>query len=120
MTFDAKALLGELDAGALEALVETMVLAARADDDFSDDERKELADSIKQLAAGTSHADALAGEALEALLSKAEADLERDGRADRIESVKARLEGDETILVIVGAVRTRSHLIIGRTTKQRE
>ena len=100
--FDPKALLGELDAGALEALVQTMVLAARADDDFSDDERTELADSIKALAEGTEHAEALQGEPLEALLSRAEKELDAEGRSARIAAVKERLASDDARKAALG------------------
>ncbi len=91
MSFDAKALLGELDAAGLEALVETMVLAASADEDFSAEERSELAASIGKLAQGTAHEQALQGDALTTMLESAEAGLASDGREARIASVKERL-----------------------------
>ncbi len=95
MSFDAKALLGELDATALEALVETMVLAAHADDVEIGAGATLLAVSIRTLATGSAHEQALSGEALTALLSRAEEDFRRDGRGARIAAVKERLLSDD-------------------------
>ncbi len=70
----------------LDALVEMMFLAASADGEFSDVERKHFVRSIESLTDGR-----LAGEALEALLARAKSDLEASGRDARLKAVKERL-----------------------------
>ncbi len=94
MAFDASKFLQEFDGDKLNALVETMYLAADADGEFSDDERDELAASIEQVAKGTDHESAFSGQRLTALLDAARADLERDGRPKRLAAVYARLSDD--------------------------
>ena len=94
MSFDPSAFLKEFDGAKREALVETMYLAADSDGEFSAVERDVLAQSIQGLAAGTEHEEALATDKLNGLLDGAQASLESDGRAARLESVKERL-GDE-------------------------
>ena len=64
MAFDPAALLGALEGPQLEALIDTMVLAAAADGQISDDEQHELAGRLTDLATATAHAGALAGGAL--------------------------------------------------------
>jgi uncharacterized tellurite resistance protein B-like protein len=70
----------------LEALVEMMFLAASADGDFSDVERKHFLQSVESLTDGR-----LAGATLEALLERAKTDLEASGREARLSAVKERL-----------------------------
>jgi tellurite resistance protein len=70
----------------LEALVEMMFLAASADGDFSDVERKHFLQSVESLTDGR-----LAKAALESLLDRAKADLEASGREARLATVKERL-----------------------------
>lgn len=70
----------------LEALVEMMFLAASADGDFSDVERKHFVQSVESLTDGR-----LAKAALETLLARAKADLEASGREARLNAVKERL-----------------------------
>lgn len=70
----------------LEALVEMMFLAASADGDFSDVERKHFLQSVESLTDGR-----LAKAALEGLLDRAKADLEASGREARLGAVKERL-----------------------------
>jgi tellurite resistance protein len=70
----------------LEALIEIMFLAASADGDFSDIERKHFVSSVESLTDGR-----LAKARLETLLSEAHSALEREGRSARLASVKARL-----------------------------
>ncbi|HHH11562.1 MAG TPA: hypothetical protein ENK23_05750 [Sorangium sp.] len=91
MSFDAKALLGTVDDTGVQALVDTMLLAASADGDVSDAERATLASSISDLAVGSSQQRALSGAALAALLDSAAQRLENDGRDKCIASVKERL-----------------------------
>lgn len=70
----------------LEALVEMMFLAASADGDFSDVERKHFLQSVESLTDGR-----LAKATLEGLLDRAQADLEAGGRQARLTAVKERL-----------------------------
>jgi len=70
----------------LDALVEIMFLAASADGEFSDVERKHFLHSVEALTDGR-----LAGAALEALLERAKTDLEASGRQARLQAVKERL-----------------------------
>lgn len=70
----------------LDALVEMMFLAASADGEFSDVERKHFLRSIESLTDGR-----LAGEALEALLARAKSDLDASSRDARLKAVKERL-----------------------------
>jgi len=70
----------------LEALVEMMFLAASADGDFSDVERKHFLQSVESLTDGR-----LAKPALEGLLDRAKSDLEASGREARLAAVKERL-----------------------------
>lgn len=70
----------------LEALVEMMFLAASADGEFSDVERKLFLGSIESLTDGR-----LKGAPLEALLDRAKKDLDATGREARLNAVKERL-----------------------------
>ena len=70
----------------LEALVEMMFLAASADGDFSDVERKHFLQSVESLTDGR-----LAKAALEGLLDRAKTDLDASGREARLAAVKERL-----------------------------
>ena len=70
----------------LDALVEMMFLAASADGDFSDIERRHFLQSVESLTDGR-----LAGAALETLLERAKKDLEASGREARLGAVKERL-----------------------------
>ncbi|HKY34717.1 MAG TPA: TerB family tellurite resistance protein [Polyangiaceae bacterium] len=82
---DASAVKGLSDAK-LEALVEMMFLAASADGDFSDVERRHFLKSVESLTDGR-----LGKAALEALLTRAKHDLETSGRKPRLSAVKERL-----------------------------
>lgn len=70
----------------LEALIETMFLAAFADGDFGDDERKQLIASVESLTDR-----AMSAATTDALLTRIQAELATSGRAARLASVKARL-----------------------------
>jgi len=94
MTFDPSSLLKNFGAGELRALVETMVLAADADGEFTDDERQQLVTSIQGMARGTEHEPALTGEALDRLLASIQEKLAADGRAKRIEVLTDKLVGE--------------------------
>jgi tellurite resistance protein len=75
-----------LSSAKLEALVEMMFLAASADGEFSDVERKHFVQSVESLTDGR-----LAKAALEGLFERAKADLEAGGREARLSAVKERL-----------------------------
>ena len=70
----------------LEALIETMFLAAFADGDFGDDERKQLIASVESLTDR-----AISAATTDTLLTRIQADLAASGRPARLASVKARL-----------------------------
>jgi tellurite resistance protein len=78
--------LGGMPEAKLEALVETMFLAAAADGEFSDVERAQFVTNLESLTDGRLNRASLA-----ALLSRAERDLSEQGREQRLESVKQRL-----------------------------
>jgi tellurite resistance protein len=76
----------EFDEPKLEALIETMFLAAFADGDFGDDERKQLISSVESLTDR-----AMSAATTDALLTRIQAELAASGRAARLASVKERL-----------------------------
>ena len=78
--------LGGMPEAKLEALVETMFLAAAADGEFSEVERAQFVANLESLTDGR-----LNRASLSALLSRAERDLSEQGREQRLESVKQRL-----------------------------
>jgi tellurite resistance protein len=73
----------------LSAIIELMFLAAFADGDFGEEERVHFLQSIESLT--DRH---VAGETLGRLVTKMVVDLEREGRASRLASVKERLGDD--------------------------
>ena len=75
-----------LPSAKLDALVEMMFLAASADGEFSDVERRHFLHSIESLTDGR-----LKGAPLEALLDRAKNDLAASGREARLQAVKERL-----------------------------
>ncbi len=76
----------EFDEPKLEALIEMMFLAADADGEFSQDERKHFAKSIESLSEAR-----IAGERFDRLMARIEADVAASGREARLRSVKERL-----------------------------
>jgi len=70
----------------LEALVEMMFLAASADGDFSDVERRHFLQSLESLTDGR-----LNKASLEGLLDRAKKDLDASSRGVRLSAVKERL-----------------------------
>lgn len=70
----------------LEAMIETMFLAAHADGEFSDEERTHFLASVESLTDRR-----LAGDRLTALLAKIEKALDEGGREARLAAVKERL-----------------------------
>jgi uncharacterized tellurite resistance protein B-like protein len=75
-----------LSSAKLDALVEMMFLAASADGDFSEVERRHFLQSVESLTDGR-----LAKVALESLLDRAKQDLQASGREARLSAVKERL-----------------------------
>ena len=75
-----------LDEPKLEALIETMFLAAFADGDFGGEERKQLIAAVESLTDR-----ALSTATTDALLTRIQAELARSGRAARLGAVKAQL-----------------------------
>jgi tellurite resistance protein len=73
----------------LEALIETMYLAAKADEEFSDDERAHFVMSVESLTDKR-----LEGAKLEQLLARFEADHQKKGQHACLVDLKGRL-GDE-------------------------
>jgi tellurite resistance protein len=73
----------------LEALIETMYLAAQADGEFTADERAHFVSSVQSLTEKR-----LEGDKLEQLLARFAADHKKSGRDKTIASLKTRL-GDE-------------------------
>jgi uncharacterized tellurite resistance protein B-like protein len=70
----------------LEALVELMFLAASADGDFSEEERRHFASSVESLT--DRH---ISGETIERLVVRIQANVREAGRARRLAAVKERL-----------------------------
>jgi tellurite resistance protein len=95
----------------LEALIETMYLAAQADDEFTADERAHFVASVQSLTD-----QRMEGDKLEKLLARFQADYKKNGRTKSLASVKARLEDDRScklglsmairMLAIDGILRT--------------
>jgi tellurite resistance protein len=102
----------EFDEPKLEALVETMFLAAYADGEFSDDERKHFVKSIESLT--DAH---LSGEGLSALIARVEG--AGGDRTERLASVKARLGSVEACKVALSlAIRLMNADGIIRTSER--
>jgi tellurite resistance protein len=70
----------------LEALIETMFLAAFADGEFGDEERKQLIESVQSLTDRS-----ISTTTTDALVTRIQAALATSGRAARLASVKAQL-----------------------------
>jgi tellurite resistance protein len=102
MPFEPTALLTGLDAHQLEALVDTMVLAADADGELDDSERTTLATSIGSIAAGTKHEPSLTGDAL---TGRIETTLQRIGNGERdavLEGIKAAIADEDARRAALG------------------
>lgn len=103
----------EFDEPKLEALVETMFLAAYADGEFSDEERKHFVKSIESLT--DAH---LSGDVLSALIARVEGGARGD-RAERLAAVKARLGSAEACKVALSlAIRLMNADGIIRTSER--
>lgn len=79
-----------LDSPRLEALVETMFLAAFADGEIGDEERRQFAQNVESLTDRSLGADALDG-----LIARFQKALDAEGRAARLATIKERLGSPE-------------------------
>lgn len=119
MSFDPAALLKFIDANKLAALVETMMLAAGADGEISDDERAQLARSVQDIAQRTHHAEALTADKLTRLMDDALERIVMEGRKHRIGVVKQILGDKDSRKAALGlAVRVTAADGIVRTTER--
>lgn len=91
MTFDPAAMLKSLESDHIEALIDTMVLAADADGEIADEERDELAERIQSLAKGTPHEGTLERPAIDEKIVATHGRIAGDERDTVLEEVKARL-----------------------------
>lgn len=91
MPFDPSALLGEFDGDKLDAIVDTMVLAADADGEISDAERDDMITSMRSIAEGSAHDQQLSKERIAELLDEAQKHIAEGGRDALIASVRSRL-----------------------------
>jgi tellurite resistance protein len=80
---------GDLQGAPLDAVVELLYLAASADSEFSAEERDLFVHKVRALAG-----EQLTSEALAIIVSRIEGDVEREGRTQRIASVRERIESD--------------------------
>jgi tellurite resistance protein len=104
----------DLDDTKLEALVEMMYLAATADGEFSDEERKEFVKHAEELTVRVASADRL-----EAILERAREAVERDGRDARLQAVKDRLpDAGARRLALILAIRVTAVDGIIRTSER--
>jgi tellurite resistance protein len=86
MTASAHADLGAFDDPKLDALIETMFLAAYADGELGEEERAHFTKSVESLTD-----ERIAGERLDKLVARIEKDLGEGGRDARLAAVKAKL-----------------------------
>ena len=91
MKFDPKALLGTLDAARLDAVIETMVIAAAADGELDTDEREQLLASLAALTRGAAGLSAAERPDLAAVLDRVLRELREQGREARLAIVAERL-----------------------------
>jgi tellurite resistance protein len=78
---------GTLEGPQLEALVELLYLAANADGEFNDEERNLFVHKVFKLTGNR-----LGPEELEKIVARSGANIEREGREQRIKSVRERLD----------------------------
>jgi len=102
MPFDPTKLLKEFDAGKLEALIDTMVLAADADGEFSEEERATLLKSIESLMASSGGAVAFSGTALADRMANAHGIIRNGARDELIAAVKERLSDTNSRTAALG------------------
>ncbi|MBK6463974.1 MAG: TerB family tellurite resistance protein [Myxococcales bacterium] len=106
--------LAKYDAPKLEAMIETLFLAAHADGEFSDAERAHFAKSVESLTDNR-----LAGEPFAALLARIEAGVAASGREARLAAVRERLPaGKPREIALSLAIRLMASDGILRTTER--
>ena len=81
----------EVNEAKLEALIETMYLAAQADGEFTAEERAHFVSSVQSLTE-----QRLEGDKLDKLLARFAAEHKKSGRNEVLASLKARLGDDRT------------------------
>lgn len=105
---------GSYDDSKLEAMIETLFLAAHADGEFSDEERVHFAKSVESLTDNR-----LSGERLGALLARIEAGLATSGREARLVTVRERLPaGKPREIALALAIRLMASDGVLRTTER--
>ena len=102
MPFDPSALLKDFDGDQLGAVVDTMVLAADADGDISEEERTQMIASLRSLAKGTPHEAALTADRVASLLDGARQEIATVGREGLIRAVKQRLGDPDACRAALG------------------
>jgi len=100
MPFDPSSLLAEVGAEQLEAFIDTMVLAADADGELSEDERARMVEAVATVARASSQDATTVG--LEARISAARQKIDAGGRVELIDLVKQRLAGDNARKAALG------------------
>jgi uncharacterized membrane protein YebE (DUF533 family) len=91
MKFDPKALLGTLDAARLDAVIETMVIAAASDGELDPDEREQLLACLAALTQGATALPAAERPDVAVVLDRVLRDLHDQGREARLAVVAERL-----------------------------
>jgi tellurite resistance protein len=102
MPFDPSALLDELDGDELDALVDTMVLAADADGEIAAEERSDMIASVQSMAQGSAHEPIFTPERIGERLEQARKQIADTGRDALIASVKSRLADADTRRAALG------------------
>ena len=95
MPFDPTALLQSFEGEKVDALIDTMVLAADADGEIGSEERDNMIASVRAIADGSAHDDRLSGDRVGALIDAAVGHIADQGRDGLIASVKSRIEDAE-------------------------
>jgi len=91
MTFNPRALLGTLDAPRLEAVIETMVIAAAADGELDADEREQLLASLAALTRDATDPRPAERPDMPALVDRMVRNLHEQGREARLAFVAQQL-----------------------------
>ncbi len=102
MPFDPSALLANFDGDKLDALIDTMVLAADADGEIAEEERAQMVSSLRSMAEGSALVDTVTPERLHELLDRARAAIAERGREALILQVKSRLHDDDARRAALG------------------
>jgi tellurite resistance protein len=103
----------DFDEPKLEALIETMFLAASADGEFSADERAHFVRSIESLTDVR-----LVGEKLETVIARVEREVKASGREARLAAVKERLDPPARKVALSLAVQLMASDGIVRTAER--